>query len=226
MNRFFFLVLILATSVAYADSCKVIDVIDGDTFTCFTDENDLLKVRLAEIDAPELNQPYGEHSKQSLSRLISSEMIRLNVTDTDRYGRSVARVKRSDGVDINAEQIRAGAAWAYRKHLQDKSLLVLEATAKNEQRGLWSLPTSDQTPPWDWRKGKHPQLEANPAKKLTPKAQAPNSNTGSSGSGFNCNTLKWCSQMSCAEARYQLRQCGNPNIDGDGDGIPCERQCR
>ena len=222
MNRLLLLMLTLASSMAYADSCKVIDVIDGDTFTCFTDENDLLKVRLAEIDAPELNQPYGEHSKQSLSKLISSEMVRLDITDTDSYGRSVGRVKRSDGIDVNAEQLRAGAAWVYRKHLEDKSLLVLEAKAKNDQRGLWSLPTTDQTPPWEWRKGDHPQSAANPAKSLIPKAQA----SSSSGSGYNCSTLKWCGQMSCAEARYQLSQCRNPNIDGDHDGIPCEMQCR
>lgn len=226
MNRLFFLILTLASSVAYADSCKVIDIIDGDTFTCLTDENDLLKVRLAEIDAPELNQPYGEHSKQSLSKLISSEIMRLDVTSTDSYGRSVARAKRSDGIDINAEQIRIGAAWVYQKHLQDKSLLVLEATAKNDQRGLWSLPVSNQTPPWEWRKGDHPQPATKPVKNLMSKAQALHSNAGSSDSAFNCNTLKWCGQMSCAEARYQLSQCRNPNIDGDGDGIPCEMQCR
>ncbi|MFG0381151.1 thermonuclease family protein [Pseudomonas sp. zbq_18] len=226
MNRFFFLILVLTSSVVYGDSCKVIDVIDGDTFTCFTDENDLLTIKLAEIDAPELNQPYGEHSKQSLSRLISGEMVRLDVTETDSHGRSVTRAKRSDGIDINAEQIRAGAAWAYREDLEDKSLLVLEASAKNAQRGLWSQPSSDQTPPWEWRKDDHPETTESPVKSLMPKAQAPHSNIGSSGGGFNCNTLKWCGQMSCAEARYQLNRCRNPNIDGDGDGIPCERQCR
>lgn len=226
MIRLFFLIFSLASSEAYANTCKVIDVIDGDTFTCFTDENDLLKVRLAEIDAPELDQPYGEHSKQSLSRLISGEMVRLSVTGTDGHGRSVARVKRADGIDINAEQIRAGAAWAYREHLEDKSLLVLEATAKNDQRGMWSLPASDQTPPWEWRNGAHSRPATNPASNSIPKSQVHNSQAGSSGSGFNCNTLKWCGQMSCAEARYQLSQCRNPNLDGDGDGIPCERQCR
>jgi endonuclease YncB( thermonuclease family) len=124
--RLLFLVLALTPVIAFAGPCKVIDVSDGDTFTCFTDENEQVKVRLAEIDAPEMNQPYGDRSKQSLYRLISSEMVRLDVQDTDSYGRTVARVKRVDGVDVNAEQIRLGAAWAYPKYLKDKTLKVFE----------------------------------------------------------------------------------------------------
>lgn len=94
MIRLLFFVLVLVPAIALAGNCKVIDVSDGDTFTCFTDDNYEVKVRLAEIDAPEMNQPYGDRSKQSLYSLISSEMIKLYVQDTDRYGRTVARVKR------------------------------------------------------------------------------------------------------------------------------------
>lgn len=35
----------------------------------------------------------------------------------------------------------------------------------------------------------------------------------------------FCSQMtSCAEAKYFLGHCPNVKMDGDHDGIPCERQ--
>lgn len=223
--RLLFLVLALTPAIAFAGTCKVVNVSDGDTFTCFTDDNEQIKVRLAEIDAPEMNQPYGDRSKQSLYNLISSEMVRLDVQDTDRYGRTVARVKRVDGVDVNAEQIRLGSAWAYPKYLKDKTLKVFELEAKNSQRGLWALPASDQMPPWEWRQSKQAGSASNAPVAAAPARQSSFSQVESSAGGFNCNTQKRCGRMSCAEARYQLTQCGNPYLDGDGDGRPCERQC-
>lgn len=42
---------------------------------------------------------------------------------------------------------------------------------------------------------------------------------------FRCDGRTHCSQMtSCAEARYFLRHCPGTEMDGDGDGVPCERQ--
>lgn len=45
---------------------------------------------------------------------------------------------------------------------------------------------------------------------------------------FRCDGRTHCSQMtSCAEATYFLRNCPNTKMDGNNDGIPCERQwCR
>lgn len=57
-----------------------------------------------------------------------------------------------------------------------------------------------------------------------PKAAALRSSTESSAS-FACDGRSHCSQMtSCAEARYFLRHCPNTEMDGDGDGEPCEQQ--
>ncbi len=42
---------------------------------------------------------------------------------------------------------------------------------------------------------------------------------------YQCDGRKYCSQMtSCEEAKYFLKNCPDPRMDGDGDGIPCERQ--
>ncbi|MFB2660883.1 excalibur calcium-binding domain-containing protein [Shewanella mangrovisoli] len=43
---------------------------------------------------------------------------------------------------------------------------------------------------------------------------------------FRCEAGKThCSQMSsCAEATFYINHCPNTQMDGDGDGIPCERQ--
>lgn len=43
--------------------------------------------------------------------------------------------------------------------------------------------------------------------------------------GFSCDARMYCSQMkSCAEAKYFLANCPAVKMDGDRNGIPCERQ--
>jgi hypothetical protein len=43
--------------------------------------------------------------------------------------------------------------------------------------------------------------------------------------GFKCDGRTYCSRMtSCAEATFVLRNCPGVKMDGDGNGIPCERQ--
>lgn len=43
--------------------------------------------------------------------------------------------------------------------------------------------------------------------------------------GFRCDGRTHCSQMtSCAEARYFLANCPGAQMDGNGDGDPCEQQ--
>ncbi len=42
---------------------------------------------------------------------------------------------------------------------------------------------------------------------------------------FQCEGKVWCTQMSSYdEALFYIRNCPGTNMDGDGDGIPCERQ--
>ena len=42
---------------------------------------------------------------------------------------------------------------------------------------------------------------------------------------FKCDGRQHCSQMkSYEEAKYFIRHCPNTKMDGDNDGIPCERQ--
>lgn len=43
--------------------------------------------------------------------------------------------------------------------------------------------------------------------------------------GFRCDGRTRCSQMhSCAEARYFLSHCPGVQMDGNHDGVPCEKQ--
>lgn len=44
-------------------------------------------------------------------------------------------------------------------------------------------------------------------------------------SPFKCDGRTHCSQMtSCAEATYFIQHCPNTSMDGNNDGVPCERQ--
>lgn len=90
--------------------CLVVGVADGDTLAARCDAPDgqvTIQVRLAEIDAPEKRQPFGERSKQHLSALCFEKAAVVRPKTRDRYRRTVARVE-CDGVDASLEQVQAG----------------------------------------------------------------------------------------------------------------------
>ena len=58
-----------------------------------------------------------------------------------------------------------------------------------------------------------------------PPEMADQPGTLSSPTAYRCDGRTMCSQMaSCEEATFFLRNCPNVQMDGDGDGIPCEQQ--
>lgn len=131
--------------------CLVVAIADGDTLTARCGEPgayEQVKVRLAEIDAPEKAQPFGNRSRQHLAALCFQRQATIRPTTTDRYGRAVARVE-CQGQDANLEQVRAGMAWAYTKYLTDPDVKRLEEAARAAKQGIWS----DREPvaPWVWR---------------------------------------------------------------------------
>ena len=129
---------------------RVVSVHDGDTLTVLIEQRQV-KVRLTDIDAPELGQPFGTKSKQSLSELCFGKTAALDVRGQDRYRRALARVTCA-GTDANAEQVRRGYAWIYTRYARiDSPLYAIQSTAREAHRGLWT----DQAPvpPWDWRRG-------------------------------------------------------------------------
>ena len=189
---------------------KVVGITDGDTLTLLTPDRRQVKIRLAEIDTPEKNQPYGSKSRQALADLVFQKNVAVRYVDTDRYGRTVGRIHAGD-VDVNAELVRQGAAWVYRKYASDASLYALEDEARSSGRGLWSLPEAQRIPPWEWRRGS--RVARSPVDQPEP--------------SFACGTKTYCREMaSCEEAYFYLQQCALTRLDGDGDGMPCEAMCR
>ncbi len=207
-----------ASALVY--SGKVVRVIDGDTLALRTDQGAVVRIRLSEIDAPESSQAYGRAAKRTLQQLVGDRHVIAQVNDVDRYGRSVARIDRS-GVDVNAEMVRRGAAWAYTRYQTDGRFPMWERQARRARIGIWSDPAS-ATPPWEWRAAKRGVVA------VSTTAQAIGLSARASVSPvpeYKCGK-QLCRQMtSCAEAVYLLRQCGVTRLDSDGDGKPCERLC-
>ena len=185
---------------------RVVGISDGDTLTLLVDR-ERVRVRLARIDAPELDQPYGKRAKAALSALALRKRARVEVIDIDRYGRTVGEVF-VDGIDVNREMVREGHAWAYTKYSNSTEIIELESGARAAAKGLWALPENQREPPWIWR---HPPRAARP--KPAPLA---------------CGTRSDCREMAaCEEARFYLERCRVHSLDGDGDGdgVPCESLC-
>jgi len=199
----------------------VVAISDGDTLTLLDDQKRQVKIRLAEIDAPEKKQPFGTRSRQSLGELCHEKRAEVRVTDRDRYGRTVGRVSCA-GVDANAEQVRRGMAWVYDQYAHDQNLFTLQREAQDKRRGLWA--DAHPVRPSDWRRGSpasNEQTGVVPASFNTSPTATPASEE------FTCGSKRTCGQMSsCAEARLHLTQCGVSRLDRDGDGVPCEALCR
>jgi len=81
MLRYLLAALLITAMPASAESldCRVIGIADGNTFSCRTNVGERLRVRLAEIDAPELKQPYGSQARQALSDHIFGKNVTLAV---------------------------------------------------------------------------------------------------------------------------------------------------
>lgn len=83
-----------------------------------------------------------------MRELIGKREVIATWTQADRYGRPIVEVE-ADGVNVNAEQVRRGFAWVYRRYATDRSLFDLQAEARSSGRGLWADPNAVE--PWVWR---------------------------------------------------------------------------
>ncbi len=152
LRRFLAVGFALAIPAHAADTTGlVVSVPDGDTLTVLVGKQQV-KVRLAEIDAPELRQAFGNRSKQSLAELCFQERAKIQQIARDRYGRSVGKVE-CRTVDAAAHQVATGMAWVYERYApKDSKLYGLQDEARAARRGLWA--DNEPVPPWEWRNAK------------------------------------------------------------------------
>ncbi len=130
---------------------RVVGVSDGDTITVLDSGNRTHRVRLAEIDAPEKDQPFGQRAKLRMSDLCYGKLASVQAKGEDRYGRTIGIVS-CNGVNANTAMVESGHAWVYRQYATSTFLFKAEKQAKMARAGLWADPSP--TPPWEWRHGR------------------------------------------------------------------------
>ena len=225
---------------------KITKIIDGDTLDFLTEKNNQIKVRLIEIDAPEIDQKFGSESKNNLVELCEGKEGYIEKTGEDYFGRTLARVFCGEK-NANIHQLITGMAWVFDEYNKSMENYQYQFKAKKKGLGLWA----EEFPlaPWDFRKGKKSfetriqELE----KRIDDLADSYNSqldeyekiieelneklnnmdkeSISNNSLIFSC-TKKSCKQMlNCEEAYFQYQQCGNTALDHDKDGIPCESIC-
>ena len=199
--------LVLATGAAFAEPVKRVK--DGDSLVIESGGREV-EIRLAgSIDAPELNQAHGRQARAELRSLVEGREVELKLFEGDAYRRIIARVL-VGGLDVSEEMVRRGFAWVRRAYEPAPELIRLEEQARAAGRGLWA--EADPVPPWIWRKTAG-RSRRDPKPSVIPTVE--------------CGAKRYCREMSsCEEALAHFQQCKLGRLDGDRNGIPCERLCR
>ena len=152
MKQFIYL-LGLCLAVGFLNAYTPLEnirVVDGDTIRAEAKGKEI-KIRLVEIDAPEMNQPFGAQSKNFLNRLLYEKDVTLIAQGEDRYGRVLGNLF-SNELNVNMLMVKFGFAWVYDKYAKNSSLYVYQDQAKAKNLGLWRA--KDPIAPWVWRKQK------------------------------------------------------------------------
>jgi micrococcal nuclease len=213
------------SKAAQAITGTIVSVGDGDTIRVRTADK-ILTVRLSCLDAPEMSQrPYGQASANRLKQILPvGQAVTLQVVDTDRYGRTVAKVF-TGSTSVNLALVQEGQAVVYRQYLSGcpelrDHLLKAEVSAKSRRLGFWAQ--ANPVMPWDFRRSHSSQSNA------TSQSQKPKSNglplrspvsRPAPSRDYNCSDFK-----TQAEAQQMFNAYpGDPfQLDLDRDRIACE----
>jgi len=150
------LLLLFAGSAHAADHQlpgRVLRVIDGDSLVLDV-RGSHYHVELTDIDAPELNQPWGQAAADWLHQSLTGSFVVVHNSDTveDHHirGRLISRNR-----DIGLELLYEGLAWCTLRAVtefpnQGRHYREAEVEARQARRGLWL--DEHAVPPWEWRR--------------------------------------------------------------------------
>ncbi len=117
---------------------------DGDTFK----DDKGKSYRIAEIDCPEIGQPYGEEAKVFTNSLINHKYILVKILGYDEYCRAVCRVYLDNNIDLGKLIVSNGYAWVYRRYAS-QHMYMIYVFAKRKHKGLWASYSPE--PPFKYR---------------------------------------------------------------------------
>jgi len=129
---------------------EVVKVLDGDSINIIQ-QGKVVRVRLAEIDAPEYKQPFWKKSRKALESYVAGKKVSVEEFDRDQYGRIVGHVYVED-TWVNGKLVQQGFAYVYERYAVSKKLYEYQMQAQKNKEGIWKLPKSQRIKPWDWRK--------------------------------------------------------------------------
>lgn len=193
-----------------------------------------VQLRLQGIDAPEICQAWGPQARAALSDWVLGRTVRVKTSGLDTHGRTLGTVY-LDERNINQAMVEEGHAWSSRFKYDRGPYVAAERMARALSRGLNRDGAAIM--PREFRQQHGPcHGAAVPAATPTapphagtaapsPGLPAPLAATPRPGAAPRCDGRTRCAQMrSCEEASWFLRHCPGVQMDGDGDGVPCERQ--
>jgi endonuclease YncB( thermonuclease family) len=129
-------------------------VIDGDTLDLASPGAGRTRIRIAQIDAPEVGQMCGAihcglAARGALADAIQGALVTCKPSGLDPYGRTLAQCATKDIKDLGAHLVGAGYARSYVKY--GDRYRDAEDAARAERLGLWR--TGSFGAPEDWRRG-------------------------------------------------------------------------
>lgn len=131
-------------------SAFVTEIVDGDTVRVVDAARGPITVRLAGVDAPELNECYGPQARDFASAALNRQLVAVIVDPStgavDAAGELSAYVVRVDGWNHNIEAARSGAARAAEDVSRSVEIRNAADAARSIGAGLWGA-SCDPPPP-------------------------------------------------------------------------------
>ena len=189
-----------------------------------------VELRLQDIDAPEICQAWGPEAKRALQDLVLNKSVSVRVSGRDTHGRTLGTLQ-LDTLNVNKTLVQEGHAWSHRYKFDRGPYVAEERMAKALSRGFNADPGAVM--PRDFRRDHGPCQVGDAPKAAAPTAPAAATKpvalpAATATAAYRCDGRTYCSQMhSCAEATWFLKNCPGVKMDGNHDGVPCEKQwCR
>jgi len=213
------------------EGIRVTRVIDGDTIELETGET----IRYIGIDTPETVHPtkpvqcLGTEASAKNKELVDGKKVKLekDVSETDKYGRTLRYVYLDDGRMVNDILVREGfasaASYPPDVKYQDQ-FREAEQSARANKWGLWSDVCTSPTPATEATPKPTSASGSSTTTKTTPKPQPTKQSSGviCSYDAYNCSDFSTCSE---AQAVYNACPGDPHGLDRDKDGTACDTLC-
>jgi micrococcal nuclease len=171
------IVSLIGCNILLARSSEVVErVSDGDTLVLRSANDQKLTIRFACVDAPEIphsnkeknrkrvrdiNQfSWGIKAKTRVKQLVkqSGDRVKLNIIDSDSYGRKLAEVRLTDDTLIQQVLLKEGLAKVYLPYLNkcpsQDILRKAQTEAQQQNIGIWG--DKKFIDPWKYRQMSRP----------------------------------------------------------------------